>query len=399
MSENLSVICLQDEALYWLDAGEVHALSVDAPIIMDRLRETLKQSEHGVVFAAPGSEARLLELTVTPEERKHLGASLPFMLEESLTDNIDDVHFARMALDRDQYAVAMTDRQSMRRWQEILGEFASLVPWMPEPLLLPWSSGEWTLVIENESTLLRYGRSSGTRIENDLLPLLLETLAEESPPLRIVVYGENESLDLSFLSPLGAVATQWRKGGVAAAMLLHDSGEAIVNLLQGDFAPQLPYARWWSQWRKVAALVLVALSIHLLSAGLDLRRLARENLVLRTEIQSVYREVNPQGAVVDAQKQLQRQLDGLRGSGGGSTFTGLLAPLGALFSPESELVLASLSYSQRNAELRINLLAANFADIESLRVSLERAGYVASLESSSRSGDRVRARLRIGESS
>lgn len=399
MSENLSVICLQGDALYWLDAGEAHALSPDATAVKDRLRETLAHKAHGVVFAVPGGEARLLELAVSPEERKHLGASLPFMLEESLSDSIDGVHFARMPLDRDHYAVAVVDRQSMQNWQEILGEFAGLVPWIPEPLLLPWSPGEWTLVLEKDSALLRYGRSLGTRIEKALLPMLLETLGEESPAESVIVYGQDEAADLALLAPLGAVSKQWRKGGLASALLLHDRAETGINLLQGEFAPQLPYARWWSQWRKVAALVLVALSIHLLSGWLDLRRLERENLVLRTEIQSVYRQVNPRGAVVDAQKQLQRQLDSLRGGGTGTTFTGLLAPLGALFSPNSGLVLASLSYSQRNAELRVNLLAANFADVEALRVALEAAGYIASLESSSRSGDRVRARLRIGDRS
>ncbi|WOJ94908.1 type II secretion system protein GspL [Congregibacter variabilis] len=397
MSDNLSVLFLRGDALHWLDAGEVYALSHDATEQKDRLRQSLAHKGHGVVFAVPGSEARLLELAVSPEERKHLGASLPFMLEESLSDSIDGVHFARMSLDRDHYAVAMVDRQSMQNWQEILGEFASLVPWVPEPLLLPWSPGEWTLVLEKDSTLLRYGRSLGTRIENALLPMLLETLGNESPAESVIVYGQDEAADLALLAPLGAVSTQWRKGGLASALLLHDQTETGINLLQGEFAPQLPYAKWWSQWRKVAALTLVALSIHLLSGWLDLRRLERENLVLRTEIQSVYRQVNPRGAVVDAQKQLQRQLDSLRGGGTGTTFTGLLAPLGDLFSPDSDLVLASLSYSQRNAELRVNLLAANFADVETLRVALEAAGFIASLESSSRSGDRVRARLRIGD--
>ncbi|EED33804.1 general secretion pathway protein L [gamma proteobacterium NOR5-3] len=399
MSDNLSVICLRDDALYWLDAGQACDLGADASDKRDPLREVLAQREHGVVFAVPGGDVRLLELSVSPEERKHLGASLPFMLEESLTDTIEDVHFARTPLDRDRYAVAMVDRASMLRWAEELGELASLVPWVPEPLLLPWSPGEWTLVLDSDSALLRYGRCLGTRIENALLPTLLETLAQESSPERVIVYGEDETADLARLGPLGTPGIQWRKGGLAAALLLHDPATPAVNLLQGDFAPQLPYRRWWGQWRRIAALLLVALSIHLVGGWLDLQRLERENRVLRTEIQSVYREVNPRGAVVDAQKQLLRQLDGLRGGATGTTFTGLLSPLAELFSPPGSLVLASLSYSQRNAELRVNLLAANFADVESLRVALEAAGYAASLESSSRSGDRVRARLRVGERS
>lgn len=412
MSENLSVICLRDDRLCWLNAGQVFSLDDGETETLARLRLSLSQRDHNVVFAAPGGETRILELDVTPEERKHLDASLPFMLEESLSDNIDELHFSRLKLDRDRYVVAIVDRAVMQSWQEHLGEFASLVPWVPEALLLPGSHEEWTLVVEAESTLLRFGRGCGSRIENALLPTLLASLltqdegaSNQAIPKRIVVYGQDESADLALLSALSSLeagTTQWRRGGLPEALLLSPSQgrqDSTLNLLQGDYAPQLPYARWWGQWRTLAALLLVALSVHLLSGWLDLRRLERENLVLRTEIQSIYREINPRGAVVDAEKQLRRQLSGLRGGGTESSFTGLLAPFGKMFSEQSNMQLASLSYSERSAEIRINLLAADFAAVESLRGALETAGYAATLESSSRSGDRVRARLRIGERS
>ncbi|WOJ98417.1 type II secretion system protein GspL [Congregibacter brevis] len=397
MSENLSVVYLRDGDPYWLDAGVTYALADEASGALERLSQSLAERDHGVVFAAPGSDVRLLELTVTPEEKKHLNTSLPFMLEESLSGNIEDVHFARNAIDKEQYAIAMVDKSSMTLWEGQLEALNAPLPWIPEPLLLPWTSSEWTMVIEAETTLLRYGRNAGTRIENTLLPTLVGALLEEDSPDRVIVYGDQESLDSSFLMALKAVEVQWRTGGFSQALMLRDGSEPTLNLLQGEFAPQLPYARWWGQWRKVAALFLLALSIHLLSGWLDLQRMERENLVLRTEIESVYRGVNPRGAIVDAEKQLRRQLDGLRGGTGGGSFTGLLAPVGTSLSSQDEMLLASLSYSQRNAELRVNLLAADFADVESLRGSLEQAGYSATLESSSRSGDRVRARLRVGE--
>ncbi|MFK8040731.1 type II secretion system protein GspL [Congregibacter sp.] len=397
MSENLSVIYLRDGDLHWLDAGVTYALANEVSGAFERLCQSLGERDHGIVFAAPGSEVRLLELTVTPEEKKHLNASLPFMLEESLTDNIEDVHFARKAIDKEQYAIAMVDKSSMQLWEGQLEALLAPLPWIPEPLLLPWTNSEWTMVIEAETTVLRYGRNAGTRIENTLLPTLVSALLQEASPDRVIVYGDQESVDSVLLAPLQAVEVQWRTGGLPQALMLSDRSESALNLLQGEFAPQLPYARWWGQWRKIAALFFVALGIHLISGWLDLQRMERENLVLRTEIESIYRGVNPRGAIVDAEKQLRRQLDGLRGGTAGGSFTGLLAPVGASLSSQDETLLASLSYSQRNAELRLNLLAADFADVESLRGSLEQAGYSATLESSSRSGDRVRARLRVGE--
>jgi type II secretory pathway component PulL len=48
--------------------------------------------------------------------------------------------------------------------------------------------------------------------------------------------------------------------------------------------------------------------------------------------------------------------------------------------------------------MRVNMLAPDFDAIERIRAGLAAAGLSATLESSSRSGERVRARLRIGGS-
>jgi type II secretion system protein L len=212
----------------------------------------------------------------------------------------------------------------------------------------------------------------------------------------VVIYGQDERADRELLSPPLEADVEWRRGGLGSAMLLGETRAPVLDLRQGEYAAQLPYARWWLQWRSLAALLLVALSLHLLSGWFDYRRLERENLALRQEIESVYRGVNPRGAVVDPEKQLSRQLAGLRGSGGGGSFTALLAPLGEAIAARPDTVLASLNYSQRTAELRVNLIAPSFDEVEALRAGLVAQGYDATLENSSRSGTSVRARLRIG---
>jgi general secretion pathway protein L len=224
-------------------------------------------------------------------------------------------------------------------------------------------------------------------------------LPTEQEPQRIVIYGQDENADRALLPMTAEAAIEWRRGGLAAAMLLGDQQTPVLDLRQGGYALQLPYGRWWRQWQSMAALMLVALSVYLLAGWLDYRRLERENIALRQEIQAVYRGVNPRGAVVDAPKQLSRQLAALRGGGSGASFTALLAPVGEAIAERPDTVLASLNYSQRSAELRINLLAPSFAEVEELRAGLVSRGYDATLENSSRSGSSVRARMRIGAGS
>ena len=345
--------------------------------------------------AAPGADVRLFELAPTREERRHLDTSLPFMLEESLAEDIEGLHFARRESAPGQLSVAVVSRARMAQWQEQLGEFAALPNWVPEPLLLPWEAGQWTLVLEPQQALLRYGACAGTTLEPDLLPALLTALAAEADPEALVVYGADEARDLELLPPELRPRAQWRRGGLGDALLLSAAAGPLLNLRQGDFAPRLPLERWWRQWRAVAALLLVAVAAHLLAGWLDLRSLRAENLALRAEIERIYRDVNPRGAVVDAEKQLRRQLEALGGAESTARFASLLEPLGRLIAAQQGTMLASLNYNQRSGELRVNLIAPDFAAVESIRAGLVAAGQVAALENSSRSGDRVRARLTL----
>jgi len=397
MSENRSVIALRDGGLFWL-RSETPPLSLEDESVRDSLRVELDRRDHHVVFAAPGSELRLVDLAVKPEERRHLDASLPFMLEESFTEDIDSLHFAKLMLGRQRCAVAVVAHRVMQDWIDTLGEFAGRMPWLPEPLLLPGSDEEWTLLLDDDAALLRFGSCQGTRIELRHLTSLLAGLAAARPlPERLVVYGTDEEQDRSLLPPELNAQAQWRRGDLAAAMLLA-AEEPPLELRQGPYAQQLPYRRWWRQWRAVAILTGAAVALHLVSGWLDLQRLERQNLSLRADVEALYRSVNPRGALVDAERQLSRQLAALRGGGDGGSFTALLSPVAAGMAAADGLRLASLSYSQSRGELRLNVLAPDFASVETLRASLTGRGIDATLESSSRSGERVRARLRIGAS-
>ena len=99
----------------------------------------------------------------------------------------------------------------------------------------------------------------------------------------------------------------------------------------------------------------------------------------------------PEGALVDAERQLRRQLDGLRGGGGGGGFVRLLEQAGAVIAQRPGASIVSINYNQRGGEMRLNLVANDFAAVEQLR-----AGLAAVMESSSAQGDGVRARIRVG---
>ena len=68
----------------------------------------------GVIVGLPSDEVRSTLLSVSPEERKHLAKSLPFMMEEQVAEDVEELHFVSSALDEERYLVAFTRRTVWR---------------------------------------------------------------------------------------------------------------------------------------------------------------------------------------------------------------------------------------------------------------------------------------------
>mgnify|MGYP001827139296 CR=1 FL=1 len=399
--QNIALIRLLQGKLAWYAPGaSAEPQWLDDPAAVEKLRAALSQRRLLAWFAVPGEDVRLAHLTVTAEEKKHVGKSLPFMLEEEVAADIDELHFASRPMAGNALAVAITTRENMEQWQALLDAFSGINQWVPETLLLPWQDGEWTLLLEDGRAVVRTGEAEGFCIERDMLPSLL-TAARVSggEPQAIIIYGEEQAADTALVPEELRDRIQWRQGNFYSALLLSDLSDAPLNLLQGGYAQRLPLRRWWQQWRAVAAVFAVAFGLQLVATYVDYLGLKRENLALRAAVEESYRKAFPRGAVVDAEKQLQRQLDALRGSGQTGGFVSLMSRVGAAIEGNPGTRIASINYSDRADEMRMNIVAQDYEAVEQVRAAINGAGLQAVMESSSAQGDRVRARLRVGERS
>jgi type II secretion system protein L len=381
---NLTVICLRDGQLMLWRAGAAAAV----PVVPD------VELPADVMFAAPGDQLRLLTLEVTPEEAKHLRKSLPFMLEDALIEDVATLQFAHQRIVEHCYRVAICRRSAMQDWQSLVdAQVGVSMPYVAEPMLLPWQEGEWTLLFDETGVLLRDSENTGTRIETELLTLLLSSA--EPAPESLVVYGHDRESALSSIPADWHSKVQWRQGGFGTALLLTTHPAAALDLRQGDFAPRLPIARWWLQWRHVAAAAAAALLIQFGADFAEFQQLSAQNTQLRSAIQASYRRANPKGAVVDVEKQLDRQLQSLAAVSGGVPFMPLLKRLSDVLAASEGVSLTTLNYSGAAREMRLNIMAPDYAAVEGLRNRLAAAQLNATLESSSAANGQVRARLRL----
>jgi general secretion pathway protein L len=399
--QDITAIRLLDNRLAWYPPGASDEPQwLDDDVSRERLRAALNERRGGFYFAVPGAEARLLTLPITPEEKKHIRKSLPYMLEEQVAADIDELHFAHCNLDKDHLGVAICARENMEQWRNLLAEFPGVLRWVPEPLLLPWSEGQWCVVLEGDTAIVRVARCEGFTVERDMVATFLAGVLQESEaPSAVVVYGSDQAADLGVLPADLADSAQWRRGNLCTALLLSEASEINLNVLQGEYAPRLPLQRWWLQWRAVAALFIAAFMLQLVAGYFDYRNLQKENQALRSAVEQSFRKAFPKGQYIDAEKQLRRQLDAMRGSGQSSGFVSLVELVGQVVSTMPRTTISTINYSDKADEMRMNIVAADFSAVEQLRSRINDSGLDAVMESSNAQGDRVRARLRIGKRS
>ena len=403
VNENISAIRYSDGELHWWRAGLGQCELLD-PTSDAFIRASQSKTP---CFAVPADQVRLLTLNVDPIEAKHLSQSLPFMLEDEVVDDIGELHFARQSLGENRWLVAVVRREDMLSWTELLGaDFAGR--WLPESLLLPWHSGEICIVVEGQSALVRYDEMLGCRVELSLLAPLLEAIVQstqgagepadtsETPAApSVVLYGQSQSEDIALLPESLRSGVQWRQGNFASALMVANPELPNIDLRQGEFAPRLPLAKWWGHWRRVAVAAGVTLVLALGADIAEYQRLKSENMALRGAIQSSYRLANPKGAVVDAEKQLDRQLAEFTPASTGARFTPMLAAVTGAVAEDAGISISTLNFSASAAEVRLDLIAGDYATVEGLRRRLTAAGFNATLETSSSRDDQVRARLRV----
>lgn len=337
------------------------------------------------VLLIPGDQVWLTRVGFVPSERRLLAQTVPFVLEEQLAEPPEALHFALAQPDESEVAVAVVSRQSLQQWLAPLIA-ADCAPHLaiPEPLALPWQPGEWTLHRQGERLQVRTGLTEGWSAEPAPAQWLLQHA--DTLPEAVTVIGEPPAL------PDGLAGLPQKHLDGASPFQLEAS--VALDLLQGEFAPALPWRRWWWQWRWPVGAVAAALLLQFGLALGELWWLQAETLELRRQVEATYREVIPRGALVDPEAQLKRQLAG-KEQGETLQFVPLLAQVNTALQQVPAAQLAGLTYSGRRGELRLTLEAPRFADVETLRGAIGQQGLNAALVGSSADGERTRARLKV----
>ena len=126
--------------------GELHLESVDgdeldAKVVISQLKQQNRLQKELAIVWVPTQQVLMTEVDVPGKRKAHWMAALPYALEETLTESVDDYHIVVLNRDeQNQVCAAVASLKIMDQWQQILSDLGLTHAYLvPDCFRLPYS--------------------------------------------------------------------------------------------------------------------------------------------------------------------------------------------------------------------------------------------------------------------
>ncbi len=398
-----------------------------------------------ITVLVPGSQTLFVQAVVPGRSRNQMQKALPFVVEEFLAEDLDQVHIAHRTLVRGKPVDCfVVSRSLITEWLAVL-EAAALYPgmMMVDTDVLPEPSDQLHVFIGGSEALLKGAGLMLNCARQDVVSLLevylqQKPLAEEadvipvendmaeddgdgdthtdshihSREMTIHLYNQDlDSIEKSRLEAGCPTQIDWvvhdNQSLTETEYLVQRAIERQVpsrtnvkqplNLLQNEFEAVASSNETWLRWRSVATmafalclLLLVTESVKALWIGYKADQLTNQSVALYKDIFKNDRRVNA--------ATLQRRMAAYLGEDNNSQ-PGFLNMLGRIAKVVGEQPsgpkLENLSYNNTRGELTAQLSLRDYEILESVKTALIDSGMSVDIRTAEQKGSQVTARLLV----
>lgn len=320
---------------------------------------TERAGNRPVLVLVPSADIIFRTLTLPGRLTTQTRQALPFMLENDIASDVEQLHLTVLAQQGQAIHIAAVEQEQMTRWLSWL-KTAGLKTQqlLPDVLALPMpTANSWSMLQLDSQWLVRQAEWQGTVIDDNWLPTWLNS-HEQVPILQ------------SYTPAPEVIAAEWRIAlcELPLQLLAANMPSSKVNLLHGAYRPSTPWKKQWPQLR-LPALFLglwgVFLTIH---DYLDYRDLYGQQTQLQQQMTTLYRQLFPaEKRIINPRAQLKQHLDELQQGTSARGFISQLALLAPLLQQTKGLDLKQLQFDATKQEFRLSVSADSFQTLELFR--------------------------------
>jgi general secretion pathway protein L len=354
----------------------------------------------------PASELLITSVNIPTRNRQRLLQAIPFSLENELTEDIDELHFAAGNMDSNNITpVAVVARNRLEAWLETL-ESAGIEPlgMFPDILSLPIESDAWSLYQNPHQLQIRTQTNMGYCVDGvnggEFLNLALQQAAE-SAPQKLILYrlnGVDPELDLLTIAPeCEIINREIAKPDDLTQLLAENLREKqSLNLLQGEYLRVDKTTLQWKRWLPAAVMALILIVLSIGSSIQEYNLYNQKSKQLHAQIRETFQQAFPDvKRIVDPKAQMEQRLKSLqRGqSGGFAQFASLFVPSASVIKNSPNTTLQNISF--RDGQLNLQLTIKELQALETLKKTIESKRLTVEIRSANAADNQVTSHLRI----
>lgn len=331
-----------------------------------------------VALVLSAADVHLDRVSLTRKQAKHLHRVLPFVLEESLLDEIAAVSFAAAAIDTGSYAVAAVKREALARLAEYFV-----------------AAGMRLDSIAVDADLLATASPCVAELGDDALFV-------SAPGHAIVVAQADLAL---YLDGAAAASVTHLASDALMATLANALEDKHIELLRRQWQPKRHGQKnaasgLWGHWR--ATLVAAAVIVVLIWASIGVQYVYYQAAAAnwQTRSASLFQQLFPTDrATAKIRAQFRSHLARLGRTGGGADFLNLMQTAGPVLAAEKAHGVAPkrIQYDDRNQVLLLDIRADNYTRLQELSSKLQSAGLSADISVAKTRSNGVSARIKVGQ--
>ncbi|MBA6392253.1 type II secretion system protein GspL [Colwellia sp. BRX10-3] len=382
-----------ENKIHWLiktNGQEDIIASGELPNAGELTQLTEKSAAREVVVFVPASDIAIKRLKVPGSSQRAIRLAAPYMLEETLAQDVEQLCFAFSDIKHDEQGnncfVAALERKQLELWLQWLADaeiFCKLI--IPDALALPFDNQSSSAVMLGEQVLIKRGEWQVMAFEANAWPIIAKDFA-------VIEENENAIMAYSFLSQVPAdINVEYLPEELPLAILAHNHSRKF-NLLQGEFQVKEKRSAASVNWLWVAGIACFALVLNFTLKGAQLYGLSQQQSVIEEAIIANYKVAFPETKrvkVSTVKSQLRQKLAEVGNSGDVAGFLSLLVKLEPALASVPEIKPQTLKFDGKRQEVRMQTIAKDYQYFEKLKVALEKAGLTVNLGAQNNQGDQI----------
>jgi len=397
----------QDNLQYWALGGDQHPSITLGHGKLDELGAIARGKT--VTVLIDSHYTTIKPVSVPSKNRSKQLLAIPFAMEDSLAEDIEDTHFALGKIlpssddKNNQIPVIAINRKLLRDTLALFAEYNIHVNHMTaDALLLPGESNSWSVLLNEENAVIKCGDAELHNCEVDNLQIILDALLEQTDnsPESITCYHKADSQDVSKLfenTDIPFIETSYQNHPLEIFVGSFKEGQSL-NILQGDFtAKRESSVAWLQPWKYVAAIAGVWLVLHLAYTTALTNQLEDKNIALAKKIEMEFKRAIPDAKkMTNMQKRVERRLKDMKSTGSAdnsNSFLRILSEATPALSANKNINIKAAIY--RNNYIDIDLSASSLEDVEKVKTKLLESNKIKTVLSTTVEKDKVKGRLRL----